>query len=311
MPDTVTAAEASPAARSTASTTTPPATTRPASRSPTPRRPTARSPTAGRTASSRPASSTRPTAASSTIIIVGTGLAGASAAATLGEAGYNVKSFCYQDSPRRAHSIAAQGGINAAKNYKEDGDSRPPALLRHGQGRRLPLARVQRLPPGRGQHQHHRPVRRAGRPVRPRVRRPARQPLLRRRPGLAHLLRPRPDRPAAADRRLPGPRAPGRRRHGRDVHPPRDARADRRRRQGPRHHRPRHGHRRDRDPPRRRRRARLRRLRQRLLPVHQRDGLQRHRRVAGAPQGRLHGQPLLHADPPDLHPGLRRRTSPS
>jgi succinate dehydrogenase / fumarate reductase, flavoprotein subunit len=57
------------------------------------------------------------------IIIVGTGLAGASAAATLGEAGYNVKSFCYQDSPRRAHSIAAQGGINAAKNYKEDGDS--------------------------------------------------------------------------------------------------------------------------------------------------------------------------------------------
>jgi len=57
------------------------------------------------------------------IIIVGTGLAGGSAAATLGEAGYNVKSFCYQDTPRRAHSIAAQGGINAAKNYKEDGDS--------------------------------------------------------------------------------------------------------------------------------------------------------------------------------------------
>jgi succinate dehydrogenase / fumarate reductase flavoprotein subunit len=54
---------------------------------------------------------------------VGTGLAGASAAATLGEAGYVVKSFCYQDSPRRAHSIAAQGGINAAKNYKGDGDS--------------------------------------------------------------------------------------------------------------------------------------------------------------------------------------------
>jgi succinate dehydrogenase / fumarate reductase, flavoprotein subunit len=57
------------------------------------------------------------------VIIIGTGLAGASAAATLGEAGYRVKSFCYQDSPRRAHSIAAQGGINAAKNYKEDGDS--------------------------------------------------------------------------------------------------------------------------------------------------------------------------------------------
>jgi succinate dehydrogenase / fumarate reductase flavoprotein subunit len=57
------------------------------------------------------------------IIIVGTGLAGGSAAATLAEQGYNVKSFCYQDSPRRAHSIAAQGGINAAKNYPNDGDS--------------------------------------------------------------------------------------------------------------------------------------------------------------------------------------------
>jgi succinate dehydrogenase / fumarate reductase flavoprotein subunit len=57
------------------------------------------------------------------VIIVGTGLAGASAAATLGEAGYKVTSFCYQDSPRRAHSIAAQGGINAAKNYRNDGDS--------------------------------------------------------------------------------------------------------------------------------------------------------------------------------------------
>ena len=57
------------------------------------------------------------------IIVVGTGLAGASAAASLGELGFNVKNFCYQDSPRRAHSIAAQGGINAAKNYPNDGDS--------------------------------------------------------------------------------------------------------------------------------------------------------------------------------------------
>lgn len=57
------------------------------------------------------------------IIVVGTGLGGASAAASLGELGYNVKSFCIQDSPRRAHSIAAQGGINAAKNYQNDGDS--------------------------------------------------------------------------------------------------------------------------------------------------------------------------------------------
>jgi len=57
------------------------------------------------------------------VIVVGTGLAGASAAASLGEMGFNVKAFCFQDSPRRAHSIAAQGGINAAKNYQNDGDS--------------------------------------------------------------------------------------------------------------------------------------------------------------------------------------------
>ena len=57
------------------------------------------------------------------IIVIGTGLAGASAAASLGEMGFNVKVFCIQDSPRRAHSIAAQGGINAAKNYPNDGDS--------------------------------------------------------------------------------------------------------------------------------------------------------------------------------------------
>src|SRR5205814_5570794 len=57
------------------------------------------------------------------VIVVGSGLAGAAAAATLGELGYNVRCFTYHDSPRRAHSIAAQGGINAAKNYKGDGDS--------------------------------------------------------------------------------------------------------------------------------------------------------------------------------------------
>src|SRR6187397_3750687 len=57
------------------------------------------------------------------IVVIGTGLAGASAAASLAELGYKVKAFCFQDSPRRAHSIAAQGGINAAKNYQNDGDS--------------------------------------------------------------------------------------------------------------------------------------------------------------------------------------------
>src|SRR5438552_6112374 len=57
------------------------------------------------------------------IIVVGSGLAGASASASMAELGYSVKCFCFQDSPRRAHSIAAQGGINAAKNYQNDGDS--------------------------------------------------------------------------------------------------------------------------------------------------------------------------------------------
>ena len=57
------------------------------------------------------------------VIVVGTGLAGSSAAASLAEMGYNVKAVCFQDSPRRAHSIAAQGGINAPKNYQNDGDS--------------------------------------------------------------------------------------------------------------------------------------------------------------------------------------------
>src|SRR4051812_24226677 len=57
------------------------------------------------------------------VIVVGTGLAGAAAAATLGQQGYKVKCFTFHDSPRRAHSIAAQGGVNAAKNYKNDGDS--------------------------------------------------------------------------------------------------------------------------------------------------------------------------------------------
>src|SRR6266436_6498507 len=57
------------------------------------------------------------------VIVVGSGLAGASAAGTLAELGYQVKCFCFQDSPRRAHSIAAQGDINAAKNYQNDGDS--------------------------------------------------------------------------------------------------------------------------------------------------------------------------------------------
>ena len=128
--------------------------------------------------------------------------------------------------PRRAHSIAAQGGINAAKNYQNDGDSVLPAVLRHGQGRRLPRPRGQRLPPGRGQSANIIDQCVAqGVPFAREYGGTARQPLLRRRAGVAHLLRPRPDRPAAAARRLPGAGAADRPRAVRDAHPPRDARA--------------------------------------------------------------------------------------
>ena len=97
------------------------------------------------------------------IIVVGTGLAGASAAASLGEMGYNVKVFTYHDSPRRAHSIAAQGGINAAKNYRNDGDSVHRLFYDtiKGGDYRSREGNVYRLAAGVGRH--HRPVRRAGR----------------------------------------------------------------------------------------------------------------------------------------------------
>ena len=157
-----------------------------------------------------------------TVIVVGTGLAGASASATLAEQGYQVKTFCIQDSPRRAHSIAAQGGINAAKNYQNDGDSVLPAVLRHDQGRRFPGPRGQCLPPGPGQQQHHRSVRRPGSALCPRIRRHPRQPLLRRRPGVANLLRPRPDRSATAARGLQRPVTPDPRGRVTMYHPPRD-----------------------------------------------------------------------------------------
>ena len=145
-----------------------------------------------------------------------------------------------------------------------------------------------------------------GRPVRPRVRRPARQPLLRRRAGVPHLLRPGPDRSAAAARRVPGPDAPGAGRQRRAAHALRDARPRREGRRGrgvivrdlvtgrgQRASGP-------------RRPARHRRVLQRLLPVDERQVLERAASLAGAPAGRALRQPLLHADPPDLHPGERR-----
>ena len=152
---------------------------------------------------------------------------------------------------------------------------RAAPLLRHHQGRRLPLPRVERAPAGRGVGRHHRPDGGPGRAVRPRVRRPARQPLLRRRPGEPHLLRPRPDRPAAPARRLPADDAPGARRHRRAAHPLGDARPRREGRRGLRDHRARPRHRPGHPPLGPRRAAVHRRLRQRVLPLHQRQVLQR------------------------------------
>ena len=151
-----------------------------------------------------------------TIIVVGTGLAGASAAASLGELGYNVTSFCIQDSPRRAHSIAAQGGINAAKNYQNDGDSVYRLFYdtvkggdfraREANVYRLAQLSVNIIDQCVAQ----------GVPFAREYGGAARQPLVRRRAGLAHVLRARPDRPAAAARRLSVADAAGRGRHGED-----------------------------------------------------------------------------------------------
>ena len=241
-----------------------------------------------------------------TVIVVGSGLAGGAAAATLSELGYNVKCFCFQDSPRRAHSIAAQGGINAAKNYRNDGDSIYRLFYdtvkggdfraREANVYRLAQISVDIIDQCVAQ----------GVPVRAGVRRAPGQPVVRRRAGLAHLLRARADRPAAAARRLPGAGEGGGARRGDDVPAHRDARPRRGRRPGPRHRGARHGDREDREPRRRRGRARHRRVRQRVLPLDQRQGLQRHRHLAG-PQarGRVR-QPVLHPDPPDLHSGERR-----
>ena len=89
------------------------------------------------------------------VIVVGTGLAGASAAASLGEMGFNVYNFCIQDSPRRAHSIAAQGGINAAKNYQNDGDSVYRLFYDTSSSRSQLLCElsIRRFQPLRGDHQ--------------------------------------------------------------------------------------------------------------------------------------------------------------
>ena len=208
--------------------------------------------------------------------------------------------------PAAPTRIAAQGGINAAKNYQNDGDSVYRLFYDTIKGGDFRAARGQRPPPRRSQRQHHRPVRRPGRAVRPRVRRPPRQPLVRRRAGVAHVLLPRPDGAATAARRVPGAVPADRLRQGQDAPAHRDARPRRRRRPGARHRRPRPGHRQDRVVLGRRRRAGHGRLLQRLLPLHERGRLQRHGHL---PRVQARGgvrQPVLHADSPDLHSGQRR-----
>ena len=133
------------------------------------------------------------------IIMVGTGLAGAAGATTLAELGYKVKAFTFHDSPRRAHSIAAQGGINAAKNYRGDGDSIYRLFYDTVKGGdfRSQESNVYRLAEVSGNIIDQcvaQGVPFAG------VRRAAGQSLVRRLAGLTHLLRPGPDRPAAPPR---------------------------------------------------------------------------------------------------------------
>ena len=241
------------------------------------------------------------------VIIVGTGLAGASAAATLGELGYNVKVFTYHDSPRRAHSIAAQGGINAAKNYKSDGDSVFRLFYDTVKGGdfRSREANVYRLA--------EESVNIIDQCVAQGV------PFAREYGGLldnrsfggAQVSRTFYARGQTGQQLLLGAYQALMRQvgagHGHAAHPHRDARPRRQGRRGraasssatwsPAQVSSHSAH------------AVLlchRRLRQRLLPVDQRQVLQRHRRLAGAPAGRAVRQPLLHADPPDLHPGQRR-----
>ncbi len=186
-----------------------------------------------------------------TVIVVGTGLAGGSAAATLAELGYRVACFCYQDSPRRAHSIAAQGGINAAKNYQNDGDSVFRLFYDTVKGGdfRAREANVYRLAEvsvniiDQCVAQGVPFAREYGGMLANRSFGGA--------PGFAHLLRPRPDGPAAPARGLPGAGAAGRPRRRGDVPPPRDAGAGRRRRPRPGHRDARPGDRRrsSRSPP--------------------------------------------------------------
>ena len=240
------------------------------------------------------------------VIIVGSGLAGASAAATLGEQGYNVKVFTYHDSPRRAHSIAAQGGINAAKNYKGDGDSVHRLFYDTVKGG--DFRSRERTCTGWPRCRSTSSTRCVAQGV----------PFAREYGGLldnrsfggAQVSRTFYARGQTGQQLLLG--AYQQMMH--QVHAGtvelhtrsemldlvvKDGVAVRDRRPRPRH---RPGH-----PPLRPRRAAVhRRLRQRLLPLDQRQVLQRVGVWRAHRRGRAVRQPLLHADPPHLHPGQRR-----
>jgi succinate dehydrogenase/fumarate reductase flavoprotein subunit len=136
------------------------------------------------------------------VIVVGSGLSGAGAAATLAELGYEVQVFCYQDSARRAHSVAAQGGINAAKNYQHDGDSvwRMFYDTLKGGDFRSREANTYRL--AELSAPADRPLYATGRTLRKRIRRRTGQSQFWRGAGTAYILRPRADRAAAPAGRL-------------------------------------------------------------------------------------------------------------
>ena len=158
------------------------------------------------------------------IIVIGTGLGGASAAASLGELGYNVKGLLHPGfAPPRPLDRRA-GRYQRREELPERQRLGIPSLLRYDQGRRLPRPRGQRLSSGRGFEPHHRPVRGPGSALRTRVRRPAGQPFVRRRAGIAYLLCPRPDGSAAPFGCLRRTEQGDRGRFGEELSAPRDAR---------------------------------------------------------------------------------------
>ena len=153
-----------------------------------------------------------------TILIVGSGLAGCGRGGHARRAGLPGALLLVSRQPAPGSLDRRPGRDQRRQELPQRRRQHFPPLLRHDQGGRLPRPRGKRLPAGADQRRHHRPVRRPGRAVRPRIRRAARDPLVRRRSGRAHVLRPRPDRPAVASGRLPGARATDRRRQRDHAH---------------------------------------------------------------------------------------------